>query len=111
MGGGAVFFDLIKNYNFEDAYLFDVNPELVILYNVIKNDHEDLIDELNTLQQAYNKADTQKPVDLLERIILASTKENDLILDPFMGSGTTGVAALKLLLSAPFSKTFAFFLH
>ena len=59
VGGGAVFFDLIKNYNFEDAYLFDVNPELVILYNVIKNDHEDLIDELNTLQQAYNKADNK----------------------------------------------------
>jgi DNA modification methylase len=32
----------------------------------------------------------------LERIILASTNEGDLILDPFMGSGTTGVAAIKL---------------
>ena len=32
----------------------------------------------------------------MERIILASTKENDLILDPFMGSGTTGVVAMKL---------------
>lgn len=30
------------------------------------------------------------------QLIEASTKENDLILDPFMGSGTTGVAALKL---------------
>lgn len=59
VGGGAVFFDLVKNYSFEDAYLFDVNPELVILYNVIKNDHEDLIDELNTLQRAYNKADNK----------------------------------------------------
>lgn len=39
---------------------------------------------------------TQKPMVLLERIILASTKENDLILDPFMGSGTTGVVAKKL---------------
>ena len=38
---------------------------------------------------------TQKPVELLERIILASTKPGDLILEPFMGSGTTGVAALK----------------
>lgn len=38
---------------------------------------------------------TQKPLQLLERIILSSTKENDLILDPFIGSGTTAVAALK----------------
>ncbi|VEU79897.1 DNA-methyltransferase [Haploplasma axanthum] len=42
------------------------------------------------------KHPTQKPLALLERIILASTKENDLILDPFNGSGTTGIAASKL---------------
>lgn len=34
---------------------------------------------------------TQKPIKLLERIIKASTKENDLVLDPFSGSGTTGI--------------------
>lgn len=39
---------------------------------------------------------TQKPLKLLERIITASTKEGDLILDPFNGSGTTGVACKKL---------------
>ena len=43
----------------------------------------------------YGKHPTQKPVELLERIVLASTNPGDLILDPFMGSGTTGVAALK----------------
>jgi site-specific DNA-methyltransferase (adenine-specific) len=39
---------------------------------------------------------TQKPIELLERIIKISTDENDLVLDPFMGSGTTLVSA-KLL--------------
>ena len=39
---------------------------------------------------------TQKPLEILERIILASTNENDLILDPFCGSSTTGIAAAKL---------------
>ena len=38
---------------------------------------------------------TQKPVDLLEIFIEQSTNENDLILDPFMGSGSTGVACLN----------------
>jgi len=33
---------------------------------------------------------TQKPIELLKRIILTSTKENDLILDPVAGTGTTG---------------------
>lgn len=42
------------------------------------------------------KHPTQKPEYLLERIILASTKKGDYILDPFAGSGTTGVVAKKL---------------
>lgn len=39
---------------------------------------------------------TQKPLDLLHRVILASTKPGDIILDPFVGSGTTAVAAKEL---------------
>ncbi len=39
---------------------------------------------------------TQKPEKLLAKIILASTNETDLILDPFAGSGTTAVTAKKL---------------
>ncbi len=37
---------------------------------------------------------TQKPILLLERIVRAASKPGDLILDPFNGSGTTGIAAL-----------------
>ena len=39
---------------------------------------------------------TQKPESLLYRIILSSTNKGDLILDPFLGSGTTAVVAKKL---------------
>ena len=38
----------------------------------------------------------QYPEKLIERIILAGTNENDIVLDPFMGSGTTAVVAKKL---------------
>ena len=38
---------------------------------------------------------TQKPESLLERVLEASSKEGDIVFDCFMGSGTTGVAALK----------------
>ena len=38
---------------------------------------------------------TQKPLALLERIILASSNEGDVVLDPYMGSGTTIEAAAK----------------
>ncbi len=39
---------------------------------------------------------TQKPEELLYRIILATSNENDIVLDPFFGSGTTGAVAKKL---------------
>jgi DNA modification methylase len=39
---------------------------------------------------------TQKPESLLYRLILASTNSNDVVLDPFFGTGTTGAVAKKL---------------
>ena len=47
-------------------------------------------------EKTLGKHPTQKPVDLLDRIILASTNTDDLILDPFCGGGTTGVSCMKL---------------
>ena len=44
-------------------------------------------------EKSCGKHPTQKPLPLLARIILASTKENAWILDPFAGSSTTGIAA------------------
>jgi site-specific DNA-methyltransferase (adenine-specific) len=46
-------------------------------------------------EKIYGKHPTQKPIELLNRIVLASTKPGDIILDPFTGSSTTGVAAVK----------------
>src|SRR5699024_11395746 len=40
-------------------------------------------------EKSFGKHPTQKPEYLVERIILASTREDDRILDPFIGSGTT----------------------
>lgn len=47
-------------------------------------------------EKTEGKHPTQKPEYLLERIIIASTREGDVILDPFCGSGTTGVVAKRL---------------
>lgn len=47
------------------------------------------------LEKRYGKHPTQKPEALLERIILASSNENDVILDPFSGSATTGIIAIR----------------
>ncbi len=47
-------------------------------------------------EKRFGKHSTQKPLEIMERIILASSKEGEIILDPFMGSGTTLEAAVKL---------------
>src|SRR5712692_6699589 len=47
-------------------------------------------------EKRFGKHPTQKPVALLERVLLASTNEGDLVLDPFAGSGTTLLTAFRL---------------
>ncbi|MFH1381778.1 MAG: site-specific DNA-methyltransferase [Chloroflexota bacterium] len=46
-------------------------------------------------EKKFGKHPTQKPLALLERVILASTRPGDTVLDPFTGSSTTGAAAIR----------------
>ena len=46
-------------------------------------------------EKRHGKHPTQKPEALLERIVLSSTNEGNIILDPFCGSGTTGAVAVR----------------
>lgn len=46
-------------------------------------------------EKSHGRHPTQKPLELLERIVLASTMPGDIVLDPFAGSGTTGLAAVR----------------
>jgi len=53
---------------------------------------------INTLgrdEKIHGKHPTQKPLKLLERIVLSSTNPGDIVLDPFTGSSTTGIACSK----------------
>jgi site-specific DNA-methyltransferase (adenine-specific) len=47
-------------------------------------------------EKTFGKHPTQKPVALIERCLLASTNVGDLVLDPFMGGGTTAVVCVRL---------------
>ena len=47
-------------------------------------------------EKKQGKHPTQKPLEILDKIIIASTNKNDLILDPFCGSSTTGISAIRL---------------
>lgn len=67
----------------------------VAVANIIKNGviEKDII----KVEREYYKMlhPTQKPVRLLERLLNLTTKENDIVLDSFMGSGSTGVACVN----------------
>jgi DNA adenine methylase len=60
LGSGAVFFDIVQHYDIEKAWLYDINPELVITYKVIQQDVAGLIDFLARFQQAYHKLSAQR---------------------------------------------------
>lgn len=51
---------------------------------------------VSSWEKIQGKHPTQKPLGLLSRIVLASTQKDNLVLDPFAGSGTTGIAAAIL---------------
>ena len=52
--------------------------------------------KLQSFKKPNGEHTTQKPVELIKRLIRISSRENDLVLDPFVGSGTTGVACKNL---------------
>ncbi len=54
LGGGAMFFFLRKNYNIKTSYLFDVNKELIVGYKAIKNNLNELIDQLCSFEKEYH---------------------------------------------------------
>ena len=59
----------------------------------------DILSYPNVKQKNYdgtNVHDSQKPVNLFRRLILNSTEKGQTVLDPFVGSGTTAIAAIKL---------------
>ena len=56
----------------------------------------DVWSDINWYDRSVNKIHpTQKPLDLIERIINTSSSENQVVLDPFMGSGSTGIACIN----------------
>lgn len=53
LGSGAVFFDIVQRYKIEQAYLYDINEELILTYKVIQNDVGLLLYFLKRYQHTY----------------------------------------------------------
>lgn len=53
VGGGALYFHLMNNFDVAESYIYDINPELILTYKVIKKDSKALIELLFKLQDEY----------------------------------------------------------
>jgi len=76
-------YDLMKNGTWQDDFLKKPNAQMRSVW---------AIGTPKPIEKKFGKHPTQKPEDLLKRTVLASTKKGDLVLDPFTGSSTTGIA-------------------
>ncbi len=79
-------YELMKNSTWKGDRLKNPNKQMRSVW---------VISSTPSSEKKYGKHPTQKPIKLLKRIVLASTKEGDLILDPFTGSSTTGLVAVE----------------
>lgn len=53
VGGGAVLFDILSNYNLDEIYISDSNSELINAYKIIEKNVEELVDVLSEYQSEY----------------------------------------------------------
>ncbi|MCC6167282.1 MAG: DNA adenine methylase [Caldilineaceae bacterium] len=60
LGGGAVFLELAQRYGFEHALLNDINPELVLVYQVVQQRAAQLIEYLEKHERIYRSADEEE---------------------------------------------------
>lgn len=60
IGGGAVLFDILKTYDLESVYISDINPELINAYKVVRDNVEELIENLSILKKEYMEKDSEK---------------------------------------------------
>ena len=57
IGGGAVFFHFNSLFEFDECHIFDINEELILAYTVVRNNVEDLIDNLRDIEKDFFSKD------------------------------------------------------
>ncbi|ABN52741.1 MAG TPA: DNA adenine methylase [Hungateiclostridium thermocellum] len=64
VGGGAVLFEILQKYKVEEAFIFDINEDLINTYVVIKNDVHNLVEYLSDLECKYLNLDEKSRKDM-----------------------------------------------
>jgi site-specific DNA-methyltransferase (adenine-specific) len=101
VSGGWVVWDKLNGLASKREWGFNDNSDCELIWTNVGNaarliPHRWMGAMKQSEQQSRRIHPTQKPVTLMKKIIQQYTRPGDTILDPFMGSGTTGVAAVQL---------------
>lgn len=64
MGGGALFFHFLSEYDVEKAYISDINEDLILTYNIIKEDCDELINILACYEKEFKESDYENQKDI-----------------------------------------------
>lgn len=85
-----------NKYITDTEYILFFREKGVKIYGSVDTKHTYYITPLNQKDKRLYKHPTVKPLNIVRNLIINSSQENDVVFDPFMGSGTTGVAAMEL---------------
>jgi DNA adenine methylase len=95
VGGGAVLFDMLDRYSFSEVYISDVNRELVNTYAVIRDNVNELIDELSKMSDEY----LPKIMSERKKFYYQKRERYNLLIDSFDEKNKIEMAALFIFLN------------
>jgi DNA adenine methylase len=93
VGGGAVLFDILSQYELENIYISDINRELILTYTIIRDSIDELITTLKALETQYLPAD-----ETVRKEVYYASRDRFNVLKA-TGSETVELAALFIFLN------------
>lgn len=88
-------YEAMRKTSWPDDFFKNEGKQMRSVWHIPENESIWSVGTPRLEEKIYGKHPTQKPEELLRRIILASTNRGDVILDPFTGSSTTGIVAAQ----------------
>jgi len=87
-------YDWMKNKEWPNDLFKNPGKQMRSVWSIPETESVWTIGTPKREEKIFGKHPTQKPLELLRRIVLASTEKGNIVLDPFAGSSTTGIAAI-----------------
>lgn len=87
-------YEWMKNKDWPEDFFKNSGKQMRSVWHIPESEDIWTVGTPKKEEKTFGKHPTQKPLELLRRIVLASTNKGNIVLDPFTGSSTTGIAAI-----------------